>query len=130
VTRFSQVSGLLALLLAGCSEPAPAEVSVSLVSDRGLLDADIRVATPVARGPNELFVQLHPRHGAGEAALISVRATMAAHGHQSSEATVERTEAGFHADNFDLFMSGRWHVVLELALDEQRDSVSLPVDVP
>ena len=55
----------LAVALFGCSAPAPAETSVSLVSERGLLDADIRIGTPVQRGNNELFVDLRPHAQGG-----------------------------------------------------------------
>jgi hypothetical protein len=130
VHRFSKLAWLPTLLLVACSESAPADVAVSLVSDHGLLDAEVRVATPVERGPNQLFVELHPRSGVGEAALLSVRATMAAHGHEANATSIERSGTGFRAQNFDLFMSGRWLLELELALDDQRDSASFPVDVP
>lgn len=128
--RFSRVPELAALLLAACSEPAPADVSASLVSDHGLVDADVRVVAPVERGPNQLFVELRPRSGEGEAALLGVRAVMAAHGHEARAENVERVGSQFHAEKLELFMSGRWLVELELALDEQLDSASLPVDVP
>jgi len=120
----------LALLLAGCSAPAPADLSVSVVSDHGLVDADVRVASPVERGENDVFVELRPHSGGGDAQLLAVRATMAAHGHEASAAEIERTATGFHARELDLFMTGRWLLELELSLDEQQDTVSMPVDVP
>jgi hypothetical protein len=121
---------LMPLLLVACSAPSLADTSVSLLSDQGLIDADVEVAAPVERGNNQLFVELRPHHGDGEATLLGVRATMAAHGHTAEAATVTRSGAGFVAKDVDLFMSGRWLLELELGLDDQRDSARLPVDVP
>lgn len=116
--------------LAACSAPDPAETSVSLVSERGLVDADIRIVTPVARGKNQLFVQLRPHAAAGEARLLAVDATMAAHAHEAHAAAIDETDAGFVATDLDLFMTGRWLLTLELSLADEPDSVSLPIDVP
>ena len=114
----------------GCSAPAPAETTVSLVSERGLLDADISVGTPVARGHNELFVQLRPHAGDGPARLLAVNATMAAHAHEAHAEAIDETDSGFHAKELDLFMTGRWLVTLDLAFAGEPDRVSLPIDVP
>jgi hypothetical protein len=130
VLRFPSVSSWSTLLIVACSSPAPAELSLSLVSDGGLIDADVNVVSPVERGNNELFVELHPHQGGGQASLVGVRATMAAHGHEARAETLERTARGFHASDLELFMSGRWQVELELMLDDQPDALSLPVDVP
>jgi hypothetical protein len=118
--------------LFGCSGPAPAETTVSLVSERGLLDADISFGTPVARGSNELFVQLRPHSHAtdGRARLIAVHATMAAHAHEAQAEAIDETDSGFYAKKLDLFMTGRWLVTLDLAFASEPDSVSLPIDVP
>ena len=116
--------------LFGCSGPAPAQTTVSLVSERGLLDADISVSTPVARGNNELFVQLHPHAADGSARLLAVDATMAAHAHEAHAEAIDEADAGFYAKKLDLFMTGRWLVTLELAFGDEPDSVSLPIDVP
>jgi len=120
----------LAAALVGCSAPAPAETSVSLVSDRGLLDADIRIGTPVQRGNNELFVTLHPHAADGAARLLAVDATMAAHAHAAQAELIDETPTGFHATKLDLFMTGRWLITLELSLADEPDSVSLAIDVP
>jgi hypothetical protein len=120
----------LAAALAGCSAPAPAETSLSLVSERGLLDADIRITTPVQRGNNELFVALRPHVAEGAPRLLAVDATMAAHAHAARAQVIDETPAGFHATQLDLFMTGRWLLTLELSLADQPDSVSLAVDVP
>lgn len=127
---FAKWSKLLPLLLVACSSPNPAELSRSLVSDQGLLDVDVRIASPVRRGDNELFVELRPHDGSGHVSLRAVNATMAAHGHEAHATTVEGEAEAYHALGLDLFMSGRWQVELELALDERPDTVSLPVDVP
>ena len=124
----------LAWPLAACSAPAPAETTLTLVSDRGLVDADVRFAAPVERGDNELFVTLRPHAGRGAGAvaaqLLAVDATMAAHAHEAHAATIDAAGADFHATQLDLFMTGRWLVTLELSLGGQTDSLSLPVDVP
>jgi hypothetical protein len=130
VPRFSKLSNVLPLVLAACSSPAPAELSHSLVSDQGLLDVDIRIVAPVQRGDNELFVDVRPHAASGEAFLLGVRASMAAHGHAAREARLDRDAHGYHVSGLDLFMSGRWQLELALALDEQSDAVGLPVDVP
>jgi hypothetical protein len=130
VLRFSKVSIVPPLLLLACGAPAPAELSRSLVSEQGLLDVEVRVAAPVKRGDNELFVDVRPHAGQGAATLLGVRATMAAHGHEARAEALERDGDEYHALGLELFMSGRWQVELELALDDRPDGVSLPVDVP
>jgi hypothetical protein len=129
VFRFAHLAAV-AVALAGCSAPAPADTSVSLVSERGLLDADVRISTPVARGDNELFVELRPHAGVGAPLLLAVDASMAAHGHEAHAELIDVTATGFHATKLDLFMTGRWLLTLELALADEPDSVSLPIDVP
>jgi hypothetical protein len=116
--------------LAGCSAPAPAETTVSLISERGLLDADVTIVTPVARGDNQLFVRLRPHAAPGEARLLAVDATMAAHAHEAHAGAIDETDSGFVATELDLFMTGRWLLTLELSLADEADRVSLPVDVP
>lgn len=119
-----------ATALAGCSAPDPAETSVSLVSERGLVEADVTIVTPVARGKNQLRVQLRPHATQGEARLLAVDATMAAHAHEAHAEAIDETDAGFVATDLDLFMTGRWLLTLELSLADEPDRVSLPVDVP
>jgi hypothetical protein len=121
---------MLTAALVGCSAPAPAATSVSLVSERGLLDADVTVSTPVARGDNELFVQLRPHAADGPVRLLAVDATMAAHAHEAHAEAIDEADAGFYAKKLDLFMTGRWLVTLELSFADEPDSVSLPIDVP
>jgi hypothetical protein len=116
--------------LVGCSAPAPAETSLSLVSERGLLDADVRIVTPVQRGNNELFVTLRPHAADGTPRLLAVDATMAAHAHTAQAELIDETPQGFHAAQLDLFMTGRWLLTLELSLADEPDSVSLAIDVP
>ena len=132
--RFASLALVVASsALFGCSAPAPAETTVSLVSERSLLDADISVSTPVARGNNELFVQLRPHALAstdGPVRLLAVDATMAAHAHEAHAEAIDEADAGFYAKKLDLFMTGRWLVTLELAFGDEPDSVSLPIDVP
>jgi hypothetical protein len=133
VLRFAFLAVVVASsALFGCSAPAPAETTVSLVSERGLLEADVSVSTPVARGNNELFVHLRPHAQAadGPARLLAVDATMAAHAHEAHAQVIDEADAGFHAKNLDLFMTGRWLVTLELTFANEPDRVSLPIDVP
>ena len=117
-------------MLGGCSSPQAADVSVSLRSDRGMLDADIRISAPVKRGENELSVALRPRDGVSDGQLLAVDATMAAHGHEAHTSQIERIDDEFVAKHLDLFMTGRWLVELQLSVDGEADRVSLPVDVP
>jgi len=130
VPHFSKTSLSFALSLAACSSPSAAPLSLSLVSDRGLVDADVEVVAPVRRGDNQLLVELRSHDGGGEASLVAVSATMAAHGHEARAGSVEHTASGYRVGELERFMSGRWQVELELLLDEQSDAVSLPVDVP
>lgn len=125
-----KVSPLFALLSVACSSPAPAELSLSLLSERGLIDAEVQVVAPVQRGGNQLRVELRSHLGEGEASLEAVNATMAAHGHEATAGAIEPTSSGYVVRDLGLFMSGRWEVELEVALDGQRDTLSLPVDVP
>ncbi len=129
MTRFTRLAGLLAPLFVACSAPAPAPVSLQLVSDSGRVDADVEVVTPVVRGSNELFVQLTTREGA-IAKLTAVDAAMVAHGHRSHAANIEHADGLFHVNSLDLFMTGRWLIELELEVDGEPDHASLPVDVP
>lgn len=125
------ISAVLACAwLVGCSAPAPAETTLSLVSERGLVEADIRIGTPVERGNNELFVELRPHAVAGDVRLLAVDATMAAHAHEAHAEAIDEAGSLFHATHLDLFMTGRWLVTLELSLAGEPDSVSLPIDVP
>lgn len=122
---------LIALLgVAGCGSPDPAAVSLSVVSADGLVQADVRVASPVVRGDNQLSVELHPVHSGVETSLLAVDATMAAHGHHAQTLDIVRVDGGFRAAHLDLFMTGRWLVELRLAVGAATDSVTFPVDVP
>lgn len=119
----------LAALLTACSSPEPAPLSVSLLSEAGLVEAKVDVVSPVVRGDNELFVALEPREDA-EAELVSVDAAMVAHGHRAHASTIELGAAGFHVSGLDLFMTGRWLLELKLNVDGQSDRATFPVDVP
>lgn len=130
MSRSSQLCSLVWLALTACAGPAATETSVDLISDQGLLAAHVQFAGPVERGENELLVELSPTHGAGEPRLLAVSAVMPAHAHEAHAVSIERTAAGFRANQLNLYMTGRWQVELSLELAESRDSVSLPVDVP
>ena len=137
MSRFTQVSAWawpLALVFAlpgwACSAPAPAATTVTVTSEHGLCDADVRFVGPVERGDNELLVELRPLDVAVDAELLAVDASMAAHAHEAHAASIEATASGFRVAGLDLFMTGRWQLELAVALADQTDSVSLPVDVP
>ena len=123
-------STTFALLVAGCSSPEPAATKLSLVSDAGLVTAEVRFTAPVARGDNELVVQLQPRESEGEPRLVAVDATMAAHAHVAHAERIEDEGDAFHVRELDLFMTGRWQVELTLTLQGTEDALSFPVDVP
>jgi hypothetical protein len=119
-----------AALGVSCSAPQPAATSVSLVSESGLLDADVHFEGPVVRGNNQLFVALRARSEPGEASLTAVDASMPAHGHEAHAESIVAADDGFRVSGLNLFMTGRWQVSLALTLGEQPDSATLPVDVP
>jgi hypothetical protein len=128
--RLSLAHPLLLLAVTACGEPAPAATSVELISDAGLVEARVAFVGPVERGDNALLVELAPTHGKGVPRLLAVDAVMPAHTHEAHAAAIERAEQGFRASRLNLYMTGRWQLELTLSLDESRDSVSLPVDVP
>jgi hypothetical protein len=117
-------------LLVGCSGVEPVATVSTLTSEHELVDADVRVAEPVLRGGNDLFVALHPRAGAADARLLRVAAAMPAHGHTAVAEQIELDGDTFHASGLNLYMTGRWLVTLEVTVDTEDDSLSLPVDVP
>lgn len=117
-------------LVWGCSSSEPAATHLSLVSDGGLLNAEVSFVKPIARGENELLVELTPREPGGEGRLLAVDATMAAHAHVAHAEQIDETDAVFHAQKLDLFMTGRWQLELSLALSGTEDTLSFPVDVP
>jgi hypothetical protein len=136
VSRFKRVSlaPALALVFAlacvACSAPEPAATSVTVASEHGLVEADVRFVGPVARGDNELFIALHPRTTMDGAELLAVDASMAAHAHEAHAGSIAVSDSGFRVAQLDLFMTGRWQLELSVAVADQIDSVSLPVDVP
>lgn len=125
-------SSLLAVLLLalGCSDPGAAPGSGNVVSERGLVDVAVKFDGPVMRGDNRLLVELASASGDGALRLLSVDASMAAHAHEAHAGSIHPADAGFEVDGLDLFMTGRWQLELQLAIGDERDSASLPVDVP
>lgn len=121
---------ILLLLALGCSDPGPARGSGNVVSDRGLVDVAVSFEGPVVRGDNRLRVELMAADGNEGLELLSVDASMAAHAHEAHAGSIRRTETGFDVEGLDLFMTGRWQLELELAIGDEHDSASLPVDVP
>lgn len=121
---------LAAFAALACSSPPRAATELTLVSDAGLLAADVSFAGPVARGRNELRIELTPRGGDGDARLLAVDATMAAHAHVAHAEHIDDAGSTFHVQDLDLFMTGRWQIELSLSLGERADALSFPVDVP
>jgi hypothetical protein len=128
--RWSWLGALPALLALGCSAPDTAQGSGRVVSERGLVDVAVSFDGPVVRGDNRLFVELEPRSGDTALELLSVDASMAAHAHEAHARSIHEAERGFEVDALDLFMTGRWQLELELAIGDERDTATLPVDVP
>jgi hypothetical protein len=117
------------VLVLGCGSPPAAPASVTLRSERGLVEASIGFDGPVRRGDNKVIAELWAPAG-GEPRLAAVNAYMVAHNHQAQAASIRSTDVGFEASDLDLFMTGRWQLELELTLDDQSDRISMPVDVP
>jgi hypothetical protein len=126
--RVSVVS--LAVLLCACGTTEPAPSSAVLLSEQGLIEAVVQFEGPIERGENSLLVELRPQLGDSGANLTSVDAVMPAHTHHAHAEVIEPIEQGFRVSSLDLYMTGRWRLELELELDGERDSVSMPVDVP
>jgi hypothetical protein len=127
---FERCSFVLLLALSSCAGPTPADTSVELVSERGLITARVDFAGPIVRGDNELLVELRAMDGSAQPRLLAVSALMVAHTHRAQAAEIATIGSGFRVERLNLFMTGRWQLELELGLDATADSVSLPVDVP
>ena len=131
MVRSSLAPSLLALaLFVSCSAPAPAETSVTLSSERGLVQATVRFLGPVRRGENALVAELSAASPGAEPRLAAVSAFMVTHNHEAHAGSISETDGGFEASELDLFMTGRWQLELELSVAGEPDLLSLPVDVP
>lgn len=124
-------------LLTGCVG-APDDVamldgkrSLSRDSEHGLVEASVSLESPkISRGPNDFAITLRALADASAPTLMSVDASMAAHGHRASAANIVSDGQTFHALDLDLFMSGRWQIVMGVELDASSDQVEFALDVP
>ncbi len=108
-----------------------AEKPLDQRSEQGFVDATVALdEAALARGPNDFLVTLHAAAGAASPVLTSVEATMAAHGHHASTSDIESDGSAFRVQDLDLFMSGRWQVVLGVELDAHSDVVEFALDIP
>ena len=132
-------SALLAWLVCSACVGTPddtatlsAETPLIQASERGSVEATIRLTDGrLDAGPHDLSVELKALTDSGDAGpvLVSASASMPAHGHQVS-AAVSKSSSGYRVEELDLFMSGRWQVVLGVELDARSDSVDFALDVP
>jgi hypothetical protein len=126
-------SALLAACVASPDDVAQLSADHALVqrSQHGLVEATVVLeGSEIARGSNDLSITLRAVEGSAAPTLISVEASMAAHGHRSSAASIVGEGDSFRAVDLDLFMSGRWQVALGVELDASSDVVEFGVDVP
>lgn len=108
-----------------------AEHPLSQHSEHGLVEASVSLESPqFSRGPNDFSITLRALADASAPTLVSVDASMAAHGHRASAANIVSDGQTFHALDLDLFMSGRWQIVLGVELDASSDQVEFALDVP
>jgi hypothetical protein len=100
-------------------------------SSHGLVEARVALENPeLTRGPNDFSITLRAAQSSALPVLISVEASMAAHGHRTSAASIVRDGEAFRAVDLDLFMSGRWQVALGVELEDSSDLVEFALDVP
>lgn len=114
-----------------CGAAPSSEGTITATSQGGLVQAHIEFEGAVRRGDNALlvdFVALAP--AAATVKLVAIEALMPAHGHRASADRISLDAPPFRASGLNLFMTGRWQVELALRVDEAKDFVSFPVDVP
>jgi hypothetical protein len=100
-------------------------------SQRGLVEASVALeGREITRGTNAFSIALRPVEGSAAPELISVEASMAAHGHRTSAASIVNDGENFRAIDLDLFMSGRWQIALGVELAASSDVVEFALDVP
>lgn len=100
------------------------------MSKGGAVQADVSFEGGVKRGENQLLARLSTSPAEAQAVLESVLALMPHHNHQAPPPTISGVDEGYRVEELNLFMTGRWLVELEIALDDRADRVSFPVDVP
>ena len=96
-----------------------------------MVDATVALDSPeIARGPNDFSITLRAAESPALPQLISVEATMAAHGHHANAAGIVSDQGTFRVRDLDLFMSGRWQIALGVELEDSSDLVEFALDVP
>lgn len=126
-------SALLAACVASPDDVAQlnADHALDQRSSHGLVEATVALESPaIARGPNDFSITLRAADSGSLPTLISVEASMAAHGHRVSTSRIVGDAPMFRAVGLDLFMSGRWQVVLGVELEDSSDLVEFALDVP
>ncbi len=99
-------------------------------SSLGLVDATVTLeGGSLERGPHSFEVTLQAADGDASPQLVSVDASMAAHGHRVSASVAPEGER-YLIEDLNLFMSGRWQVTLGVELDTRSDVVEFALDVP
>ena len=105
--------------------------SLSQRSEHGLVEATVSLVRPeIVRGPNDFSIAFAALDGGTSPVLISVEASMPAHGHHASASSIVSDGQTFRAVGLDLFMSGVWQVALGVELDDSSDLVEFSLDVP
>ncbi len=137
--RFSPLAALAlsSALLSACVQ-SPDDVAqlnadqpLDQRSERGLVEATVSLDSPeIARGPNDFSIALRAIQSSSAPVLISVEASMVAHGHRASASRIVSDGPTFHAVGLDLFMSGRWQIALGVELEASSDLVEFALDVP
>ena len=125
-------SALVAACVSAPDDAAPLSGAHALVqrSQQGLVEATVALdGSEVARGVNDFSITLRAADGSAPAALKSVDATMAVHGHRADATSIVSDGEAFHTD-LDLFMSGRWQIALGVELGAASDVVEFALDVP
>jgi hypothetical protein len=136
LSTFAQVilsSALLAACVASPDDVAQLSAEHALVqrSQHGLVEATVALESPeIARGANDFSIALRAAEGSASPTLVSVEASMAAHGHRASAARIVSEGDAFQAVDLDLFMSGRWQIALGVELETSSDLVEFALDVP
>jgi predicted small secreted protein len=135
-TPFATLALSCALLAACVASPdgagqLSAGQALSQRSNQGLVEATVSLVRPeITRGPNDFSITLSATHGSSTPVLTSVEASMAAHGHHASAASIVGDGQTFRAVSLDLVMSGVWQVALGVELDDSSDLVEFALDVP
>lgn len=132
----------LVAMLAACSAPPPAPSSdafpaepfVTVASDSGRLNAEVRTAPsqPPARGVGTVELTLTDHDGEpADGLALEVVPWMLSMGHGSSVVPTVTPEGGgkYRIDDVDLFMPGRWE--LRVSIDgSAHDALRATFDVP